>query len=174
MKEVKSTILIIAAILVISGINSSFYIIDEGKQAIITQFGKPVDDAVTDAGMHYKLPFIQDVRYIDKRILSWDGYPNQIPTKDKKYIKVDTTARWKITDALKFIQTVQNERGAKARLDNLDKLLQALYRIDIDDKLSDQAFELGEINQVARRLAELIVERQLQKLQYSHQFKHNK
>jgi modulator of FtsH protease HflC len=119
MKEVKSTILIIAALLIFTGVNSSFFIIDEGKQAIITQFGKPVRDAVTEAGMHFKMPFIQDVRYIDKRILSWDGYPNQIPTKDKKYIKVDTTARWKITDALKFIQTVQNERGAKARLDTI-------------------------------------------------------
>ena len=59
------------------------------------------------------------VRYVDKRILSWDGSPNQIPTRDKKYIRVDTTARWKIVDALKFIQTVQNERGAKARIDTI-------------------------------------------------------
>lgn len=119
MNQSKSTIVFIIIFLAFITVNSSFYIIDEGKQAIVTQFGKPIGEPVTNAGMHFKKPFIQEVRYIDKRILSWDGYPNQIPTKDKKYIKVDTTARWKITDALKFIQTVQNERGAKARLDTI-------------------------------------------------------
>ena len=89
----------------------------EGRQAIITQFGKPVGDPIVNAGLHFKMPFVQEVRYVDKRILSWDGFPNQIPTKDKKYIKVDTTARWRVVDALKFIQTVRNEYGAKARLD---------------------------------------------------------
>lgn len=96
---------------------SVFFEVNEGRQAIITQFGKPVGDPVTTSGLHFKMPFIQEVRYVDKRILSWDGYPNQIPTKDKKYIKVDTTARWRVVDALKFIQTVRNEYGAKARLD---------------------------------------------------------
>ena len=95
------------------------FVVPEGRQVIITEFGKPVGDPITEAGLHVKVPFIQDVRYVDKRILSWDGYPNQIPTKDKKYIKVDTTARWRIVDALKFIQTVRNESGAKARLDTI-------------------------------------------------------
>ncbi|MEX1099731.1 MAG: protease modulator HflC, partial [Bacteriovoracaceae bacterium] len=80
---------------------------------------KPIGKGSTQAGLHFKLPFIQKVRYVDKRILSWDGSPNQIPTRDKKYIRVDTTARWQIVDALKFIQTVQNERGAKARIDTI-------------------------------------------------------
>jgi modulator of FtsH protease HflC len=96
---------------------SSVFILTEGQQAILTQFGKPVGTPITDAGAHMKLPFIQDIRYVDKRILTWDGEPNQIPTKDKKFIYVDTTARWRIIDALAFIQTVQNERGAVARLD---------------------------------------------------------
>ncbi len=96
---------------------STFFEVNEGRQAIITQFGKPVGDPITDAGLHFKIPFIQEARFVDKRILSWDGFPNQIPTKDKKYIKVDTTARWRVVDALKFIQTVRNESGAKARLD---------------------------------------------------------
>ena len=99
--------------------NSSFYILTEGRQAIVTQFGKPVGEPQTEAGIKFKTPFLQEVRLVDKRILSWDGYPNQIPTKDKKYIKVDTTARWRVVDALKFIQTVQNEQGAKARLDTI-------------------------------------------------------
>lgn len=95
---------------------SAAFTISEGRQAVITQFGKPLR-TVTEAGLHWKAPFIHDVRLLDLRILNWDGYPNQIPTKDKKYIKVDTTARWRIQDPLKFIQTVQNERGARSRLD---------------------------------------------------------
>ncbi len=113
----KTTIVaVFVFVLLILG-KSTFYVLDEGRQAIITEFGKPVGDPITEAGLHFKVPFIQEARYVDKRILSWDGFPNQIPTKDKKYIKVDTTARWRIVDALKFIQTVRNEVGAKARLD---------------------------------------------------------
>ncbi len=100
-------------------LKASVYVLNEGRQAIITQFGKPIGKPITSAGLHLKKPFVHEVRYVDKRILYWDGVPNQIPTKDKKYIKVDTTARWKIIDVLKFIQTVQNERGAKARLDTI-------------------------------------------------------
>lgn len=98
---------------------SSFFIVTEGRQAIVTQFGKPVGDPISKAGVYFKIPFMQQPRFVDKRILTWDGYPNQIPTKDKKYIEVDTTARWKIVDTLKFIQTVQNEQEAKARLDSI-------------------------------------------------------
>lgn len=95
---------------------NSIFTVTEGEQAIVTQLGRPVR-AITQSGLAFKIPFFQDLRYVDKRILSWDGFPSEIPTKDKKYIKVDTTARWRIVDTLKFIQTVQNERGAKARLD---------------------------------------------------------
>ena len=115
----KSAFFIIVLLGAIITASSSFYILTEGKQAIVTQFGKPVGVPITTAGVHFKKPFLQDVRYVDKRILNWDGYPNQIPTKDKKYIKVDTTARWHVVDALKFIQTVQNEQGAQARLDTI-------------------------------------------------------
>jgi membrane protease subunit HflC len=114
----KAYFLMFVGFIAFYGVNESFYIIDEGKQAIVTQFGKPIGDPVVNAGVQFKLPW-QNAIFVDKRILSWDGYPNQIPTKDKKYIKVDTTARWKIVDALKFIQTVQNEKGAKARLDTI-------------------------------------------------------
>ncbi len=119
MKQNKQSLAIsgaIALIAVLILITSATYVVPEGRQVVITQFGKPVR-SINDAGLHFKLPFIQEVRRIDLRILSWDGYPNQIPTKDKKYIEVDTTARWKIVDPLKFIQTVQNERGARSRLD---------------------------------------------------------
>ncbi len=116
MKDIKSLVLLFVFGGLALTVFSSAFVIHEGRQAVITQFGKPIR-SVNQAGLHFKMPFIQDVRMIDLRILSWDGYPNQIPTKDKKYIEVDTTARWKIVDPLLFIQTVQNERGARSRLD---------------------------------------------------------
>lgn len=101
------------------GFFSSAFIVPEGRQAIITQFGKPMGEPITTTGIHFKIPFIQETRFVDKRILTWDGIPSNVPTKDSKYISVDTTARWQIVDVLKFIQSVQNERGAKARLDSI-------------------------------------------------------
>lgn len=95
------------------------YVVQETRQVVITQFGKPVGDTVTEAGLHFKKPFIQKARYFEKRLLGWDGDPNQIPTKDKKFIWVDTTARWKIADALTFLQTVGNETGAHSKLDDI-------------------------------------------------------
>jgi len=130
MNSAKSVVGLIVLVILLVGAYSSAYVLTEGQQAVITQFGRPIGKSVVDAGLHFKLPFIQDVRYVDKRILSWDGYPNQIPTKDKKYIIVDTTARWKIIDALRFIETVQNERGAKARL---DAILDAITRDTISN-----------------------------------------
>ena len=119
MKKVLTIItvaVIIIAFLVISG---AVYTVDETRQVVITQFGKPIGKPITAAGLHFKLPFIQQANYFEKRILEWDGNPNQVPTKDKKYIWVDTTARWKIVDALKFLQSVTSETGAHARLDDI-------------------------------------------------------
>lgn len=107
---------ILAVVLFLSG---AIYILDETKQVVITQFGQPVGDPITQAGLHFKTPLIQRVQYFDKRLLDWDGDPNQIPTKDKRYIWLDTTARWKINDALKFLQSVGTETGAYARLDDI-------------------------------------------------------
>ncbi|MFG1493294.1 protease modulator HflC [Halobacteriovorax sp. GFR7] len=117
MNKVVTLIVVVFIGLILS--KQSLFIVSEGRQAIITEFGKPVGKPITDAGLHFKKPFVQDVRFVDKRILSWDGFPNQIPTKDKKFIKVDTTARFKIIDALKFIQTVRNTEGAKKRIDTI-------------------------------------------------------
>ncbi|WP_218110210.1 protease modulator HflC [Oligoflexus tunisiensis] len=99
--------------------NGSAYTLPEGQQALITQFGRIVGQPVTQAGLHFKLPFIHDVRYFEKRILEWDGDSNQIPTKDKKFIWVDTTARWRIIDAVKFAQTVRTEDAAQTRLSSI-------------------------------------------------------
>ena len=110
-----SIILIVALFIV----PSSFFTVREGEQALITQFGKIIGEPISKAGLYWKMPMVQDVRYFEKRILSWDGEPNQIPTKDKKYIVVDTTARWRIEDVVKFAQTVQTENGAQTRLDGM-------------------------------------------------------
>ncbi|PLX79620.1 MAG: protease modulator HflC [Desulfuromonas sp.] len=116
MKKVTSliVIVIVAAVLFFS----SFYIIYEGQQAIVTQFGAPVGD-IKQPGPHFKTPFIQNVIRFESRLLKWDGDPTEIPTKDKKFIWVDTTARWRITDPLLFYKTVATERGAQSRLDDI-------------------------------------------------------
>ena len=110
---------VLFAIVIFSFAIGAVYVIEEGKQVVITQFGKPVGKTVTLAGLHFKQPLIQEAHYFEKRLLDWDGDPNQIPTKDKKYIWVDTTARWNIVDALKFLQSVGNEMSAQGRLDDI-------------------------------------------------------
>ncbi len=103
-------------LLVLSG---SLYVVNETEQVIITQFGRPVGDPIKSAGLHFKIPFVQKVNVFERRWIEWDGYPNQIPTKDKKYIWVDTYARWRIEDPLLFFQSVRDERGAQSRLDDI-------------------------------------------------------
>lgn len=98
---------------------ASAYTIDEAEQAVIVQFGAPVGDAITTPGLHFKLPFVQEVRRFDKRLLEWDGDPNQIPTRGEQFISVDTTARWRISDPLKFLQLIQNENRATSRLNDI-------------------------------------------------------
>ena len=95
------------------------YTVTETNQAIITQFGNPIGDPVTEPGLHLKLPYIQTANMFEKRFLEWDGFPNQVPTRDRRFIFVDTYARWRITDPLLFFQRVTNERGAQARLDDI-------------------------------------------------------
>ena len=98
---------------------SAAFIVKETEQVIITQFGKPVGDPVTEPGIHFKIPLIQEAHFFDKRFLAWDGDPNQIPTKDKRFIWVDCYARWRIIDPLLFFQRVRDERGAQTRLDDI-------------------------------------------------------
>jgi membrane protease subunit HflC len=98
---------------------SAAFIVKETEQVIITQFGKPVGAPVTEPGIHFKIPLIQEAHFFDKRFLAWDGDPNQIPTKDKRFIWVDGYARWRIIDPLLFFQRVRDERGAQTRLDDI-------------------------------------------------------
>jgi modulator of FtsH protease HflC len=98
---------------------SSLYTVSEVEQAIITQFGKPVGAPVTTAGLKLKVPFIQDVNLIDKRVLEWDGSPSDMPTKDKLYVSVDLFARWRIVDPLQYFLRLHDERSAQSRLDDI-------------------------------------------------------
>lgn len=98
---------------------NSAYVIDETEQVVVTQFGQPVGNPIREPGLHWKTPFIQDVRKFDKRILNWDGYPSEVPTLDKKFIWVDVTGRWRIENPLLFLQTMHNERNAQSRLDDI-------------------------------------------------------
>ena len=98
---------------------NSLYTVSEVEQVIITQFGKPIGEPVTIAGLQIKVPFVQDVNPIDKRILEWDGNPSDMPTKDKLYISVDLFARWRITDPLQYFLRLRDERSAQSRLDDI-------------------------------------------------------
>lgn len=110
---------VVVLVILIIGVSSTMFIVNEREQVILTQFGKPVRSAITTPGIQFKLPFIQKVNVFDKRYLEWDGDPNQVPTKDKKFIYVDTYARWVITDPLQFYKRLTNERGAQSRLDDI-------------------------------------------------------
>jgi len=118
----KSASLFLVAVVVIGGllvVGGAFYVVNEAQQVVITQFGKPVGEPVTTPGLKFKIPMLQKANYFDKRFLEWDGDPNQIPTKDKRFIWVDTYARWRITDPLLFFQRLRDERGAQSRLDDI-------------------------------------------------------
>ncbi|HEB69771.1 MAG TPA: protease modulator HflC [Desulfobulbus sp.] len=119
MKNILQFIVLIVVFGLIATAWDGFYILKEGQQAVITQFGAPVGKPVTKAGLKFKTPFIQHVQYFEKKILIWDGDPNQIPTNDKTFIYIDNTARWRISNALRFLQAVGNERRAQSLLDDI-------------------------------------------------------
>jgi membrane protease subunit HflC len=119
LKSILGVFVGLVIVVILAFMSGVVFIVDETKQVVITQFGKPVGRPITVAGLHFKKPLIQQANYFEKRILEWDGDPNQIPTKDKKYIWVDTYARWRISDALEFMQSVGNEISAHARLDDI-------------------------------------------------------
>lgn len=119
MKTRKNILQLIVLIIVLIVIFDVFYLVNETEQVVITQFGKPVGKAKTTPGLKIKVPFIQKTNFFDKRYMEWDGDPNQVPTKDKKFIFVETYARWQITDPLQFFKRLTDERGAQSRLDDI-------------------------------------------------------
>jgi membrane protease subunit HflC len=119
MRATRLAAVVVLAFLGLIVLTNSIYVVDMTQQIVITQFGKPIGDPVREPGLKLKAPFIQKVNIFDKRILEWDGSPRQVPTRDKRYIWVDTFARWRIADPLKFMQSVTDEIGAQARLDDV-------------------------------------------------------
>ncbi len=119
MNKTKYTLIAVLIIVGLILLFSSAFVVNETEQVVITQFGRPIGKAIVDPGIHFKIPIIQEANFFDKRFLAWDGDPNQIPTKDKRFIWVDCYARWRITDPLLFFQRVRDERGAKTRLDDI-------------------------------------------------------
>jgi len=117
--KTKSILITVCVLIFLIGLYSSVFIVQEKDQVVITQFGKPVGEAITEPGMYFKLPFIQDANFFEKRYMEWNGDPNQVPTKDKKFIFVDTYARWQITDPLQFFKRLTNERNAQSRIDDI-------------------------------------------------------
>ena len=119
MREIRIAVAAIIFLFVVVVLSSALFTVKESEQVVITQFGKPVGRPIARPGLHVKMPFIQDVHAFEKRFLEWDGDPNQIPTKDKRFIWVDSYARWRITDPLLFFQRLRDENGAQSRLDDI-------------------------------------------------------
>jgi membrane protease subunit HflC len=116
MKSIFAASAIVAVLIVLSG---TLYTVGEQEQVIITRFGQPVGLPVTEAGLHFKAPFIEDVNRFEKRIVQWDGPSSEMTSKDKLFIMVDSFARWRITDALAYFQKLRDERTAQSRLDTI-------------------------------------------------------
>jgi len=151
-KQTTTIIIVVAAFLVLIVLLNAFYVVSETNQVIITQFGDPIGEAITTPGLHIKAPFIQKANYFEKRWLEWDGDANEIPTKDKKYIWVDTYARWRIIDPLVFFQRVRDERGAHSRIDDI---------IDGETRNAIANFDLIEIVRSTNREFEMTEEAEI-------------
>jgi membrane protease subunit HflC len=145
----KTLLLVGAALVALLVLADAVYVVSETNQVIITQFGEPIGGPINTAGLHLKAPFIQKTNYFEKRWLEWDGDPNQIPTRDKKYIWMDTYARWRISDPLVFFQRVRDERGAQSRLDDI---------VDGETRNAIAKFDLIEIVRSSNRELELTEE----------------
>lgn len=146
--------------LVITAFNSAF-IIDQAEQGILVQFGEPIGDVITEPGLHWRVPFVQEVRRFDKRLLAWDGDVSQIPTLGREFIVVDTTARWRISDPLQFLRSVRDETGARTRLDDildsvtrdivsgseLEEIVRSAdWEVDVEQLDEEELSALGEID----------------------------
>ncbi len=147
-KSTRTIIIVVAVLAVLIVMLDAVYVIKETNQAIITQFGEPIGGAVTAPGMHVKVPFVQKAHFFEKRWLEWDGDPNQIPTRDKKYIWIDTYCRWRISDPLVFFQRVRDERGAHSRIDDIvdGETRNVVAKFDLIEivRSSNREFELTE------------------------------
>jgi membrane protease subunit HflC len=155
----KTIVLIAVGLLVLLVLVDAVFVVSETNQVIITQFGEPIGGPINKAGLHLKAPFIQKTHYFEKRWLEWEGFPNQIPTKDKKYIWVETYARWRIHDPLVFYQRVRDERGGHSRLDDIvdGETRNAIAKFDLIEvvRSTNREFELTEESTILE-LSEMI------------------
>ncbi len=119
MKQASMVVIMVIVLAILSVVSGAVFIVDETQQVIITQFGEPVGEPISDAGLHFKLPIVQAANFFEKRFMEWDGDSNQLPTRDKRFIHVDAYSRWRITDPLLFFQRLRDERGAQSRLDDI-------------------------------------------------------
>lgn len=119
MKGLIITVLVVLGLILAAVVLGAVYVLPETQQVIITMFGKPIGDPVTEPGLHFKLPIFHKANRFEKRFLEWDGDSNQVPTRDKRFIHVDTYARWRIVDPLKFLERLRDESGAQSRLDDI-------------------------------------------------------
>jgi membrane protease subunit HflC len=115
----KITFIVLIAVIALLVVTRAGFVIDQAEQGIIVQFGEPIGGVISEPGLHWRVPFIQEVRRFDKRLLGWDGDVSQIPTLGREFIIVDTTARWRISDPLQFLRSVRDELGARTRLDDI-------------------------------------------------------
>jgi len=176
-KQTKYIIIAVAAFFLLILLADGFYVVKETNQVIITQFGDPVGGTIDSPGLHIKMPFIHKANFFEKRWLEWNGEANQIPTKDKKYVWVDTYARWRISEPLTFFQRVRDERGAHSRLDDIidGETRNAVANYDIIEivRSSNREFqiteeiqelletkeELLEVNKGREKIANIILEK---------------
>jgi modulator of FtsH protease HflC len=115
----RTTMTLIISALLLLLVSNSLFVVDQAEQAILVQFGEPVGDVITKPGLHWKKPFMEEVRRFDKRVLPWDGDVSQVPTLGREFVLVDTTARWRISNPLQFMRSVRDEQGARTRLDDI-------------------------------------------------------
>ena len=158
MKMKTSAVVLVLVGLALIVLYSSAYVVEEGKQVIVTQFGKPVDD-VQEAGLHFKTPFVQQAYYLEKRLLPWDGAPESMQTKDKKRIDIDVWARWKIVEPMTFFVKVRSEQGGQKILDDfVDSAVRDVVArhnlIDVVRKSNDEL--VYETEELERTDAELV------------------
>ena len=172
--KTKYILLGIISLIILIGASQSIFILDETQQAIVTQFGRPVGGPRTEPGLNFKAPFIHKIQLFDKRYLKWDGDPNQVPTQDKRFMFVDTYARWEITDPLQFFIRLRDERSGQSRLDDIldgetrnaiasHELIDLVRSTNRDPVVYDEYLEdietLDEISVGRERIESLILER---------------
>jgi modulator of FtsH protease HflC len=172
--KTKHILLAVVSVAILIAASQSIFILDETQQAIVTQFGRPVGGARTEPGLNFKTPFIHKIQLFDKRYLKWDGDPNQVPTQDKRFMFVDTYARWEITDPLQFFIRLRDERSGQSRLDDIldgetrnaiasHELIDLVRSTNREPVVYDEYLEdietLEEISVGRERIEELILQR---------------